>query len=365
MSRQHRIGLLFASACAAVLAVGCSSEGKPGDQAATAPKRPDHLVELADATRETVVHRVERTGTLRALQEAKIFNQEDGAVLEVLVHEGDEVKAGDALVRLDDRLLRAEVAKAAAQRRQAQADLERLEGLKARTLVSEESLQRARTALDVARAEEELLQARLAYMTIVAPFAGKVTARHINEGDVAPRHTHLVTVIDPSSLTTDVTVSELVVARLTRGDAVDVRIDALGGGAVEGRIERIHPTVDPVTRRGRIEVLLDPVPPGASAGQFCRVVLTTQETERLVVPLAALRRDQAGEYVFRFDDGGRVARAPVLSGLRLAERVEVLSGLSGGEKVVVAGFLGLQEGMTVNAVVPGAQADGRAGAGAP
>jgi membrane fusion protein (multidrug efflux system) len=114
--------------------------------------------------------------------------------------------------------------------------------------------------------------------------------------------------------------------------------------------------VDPVTRRGRIEVLLDPVPTGASAGQFCRVVLTTQETEGLVVPLAAVRRDQAGEYVFRLDDGARVTRVPVLSGLRLSELVEILDGLDAGEEVVVAGFLGLQDGMTVKAAAHAASA---------
>jgi len=354
---RRRLNVLWPVALAcALLAGGCSPDSRSGEKAAAAPKRPTHLVETAAAARQTVVHRVERTGTLRALQEAKIFNQEDGAVLEVRVHEGDAVAAGDVLVRLDDRLMRAEVAKVAAQRRQAAGDLKRLEGLKAQTLVSEESLQRARTALDVAKAEEELLQTRLAYMTITAPFAGEITARHVNAGDVAPRHTHLLTLIDPSSLITDVTVSELVVARLRRSDTVDVRIDALGRTSFVGRISRIYPTVDPVTRRGRIEVLLDPVPAGASAGQFCRVVLTTQETESLVVPLAALRRDQAGEYVFRVDDGARVTRVPVLSGLRLSEQVEILGGLDAGEKVVVAGFLGLQEGMAVKAAAPPAQA---------
>jgi membrane fusion protein (multidrug efflux system) len=106
-------------------------------------------------------------------------------------------------------------------------------------------------------------------------------------------------------------------------------------------------------------VVLNPVPGGARAGQFCRVVLSTGASEQLVVPLAALQRDVQGEFVFVYQDAdGTVRRAGVASGLRLADRVEIRDGLKRGAQVVVKGFLGLAAGQRVKPVEPRAQRAG-------
>ncbi len=350
------LAAVLATVLVAVLAAGCSPEGEGQGKGGPAGRgKPAHLVQVASISNESISHRVERTGTLRALRDAKIFNQVEGGVVEVAVHEGDTVNRDDVLVRLDDRILRAELAKAVASRRDAASNAERLRKLKAKRLVSEEALSRATTALAVARAEEQLLRTRLGYMTVQAPFAGKIAQRHVNPGDVAPKHTHLVTLIDPSSLITDVTVSELILPRLAVDDTVEVSVDALGDETFQGRVLRIYPTVDPKTRRGRLEVVLQPVPVGANAGQFCRVTLITQRANRLVMPLAALRRDAAGEHVFLVDDQNVAQRVPVRSGLRLADRVEIIDGLSTGQRVVTSGFLGLTPGLSVKPLGTGAK----------
>lgn len=264
--------------------------------------------------------------------------------------EGDRVRAGEVLLRYDDRILRAQLDKAAATRMQAELDLARNRQLKAKGFVSEDAVSRVATVLEVARAEERLLQARLQSMTIAAPFDGVVAQRLVDPGNATARHTHLLTVIDPSRLVTDVTVSELVMPLLKVGDTAEVRIDALGSAPHQGRIVRIHPTVDPVSRTGRVEVTLDPVPEGARAGQFCRVALSTGVADQLIVPLSALQRDAAGEFVFALDAEGRVQRTAVTSGLRLADRVEVRDGLAAGARVVTRGFIGLKAGRQVKPV---------------
>ncbi len=91
----------------------------------------------------------------------------------------------------------------------------------------------------------------------------------------------------------------------------------------QGRITRIHPSLDPVTRRGTIEVELEPVPDGAAPGQLCRVELTTHASRRRVIPFVALRRDEQSEYVFILDSENKAQRVNVKSGLRLAELVEI------------------------------------------
>ena len=123
-------------------------------------------------------------------------------------------------------------------------------------------------------------------------------------------------------------------------------IDALGNTVFDGRISRIHPNLDPLTRRGTVEVTLTPVPTGARPGQLCRVTFNTRTAERLMIPFRALRRDNKGEYVFLLD-GSKVVRASILSGLRIAEQVEILQGLETGQRVVTRGFLDLVENKPV------------------
>ena len=334
---------------------GCS--GDNGDAKAKAKRRAaTHLVEVVPAAVENMRLSADREGTLRALREVKIFNQEEGRITRVVLHEGDRFRKGDILIRLDDALLKAEHDKAVATLKQEKLNVQRLATLYEKKLVSDETLTRAKTALAIAAAQERALKTRLGYMTLRAPFNGTVANVLIKDGDVAPKHTHLMTVVDPSSLVTDVQLSELMLPRLKRGDRAEVRIDALGDQVFVGEISRIYPAVDPQTRRGQIEVILDPVPDGARPGLFCRVSLLGEGAEQLVIPQAALRRDAKGEYVFVYvPDGkgegvGKVRRADVRTGTRVADRIEVRDGLKNGESVVSKGFLGLSEGMTVRAV---------------
>ena len=337
---------LLAAALALLAGCGAESNSKPAPPAPRA-----HLVELAAAEPGRLSYTADRAGSLRALREVRIVNQEEGRLTEVRVREGDRVKAGEVLARYDDGILRAQLDKASATLGQAELDHQRAQQLKEKGFVSEDAVSRAATALEIARAEVRLLRTRVQHMTLAAPFDGVVSRRLVEPGNVTPQHTHLLTVIDPSQLVTDVNVSELVMPYLTVDDPAQVRIDALGEKLFPGRILRIHPAIDPATRTGRVEVALTPVPRGARAGQFCRVVLSTGASEQLVVPLSALQRDAQGEFVFVYQDG-TVRRAGVASGLRLADRVEVRQGLERGAQVVVKGFLGLAAGQQVKPVAP-------------
>jgi len=336
-----------------LLAVGlsaCSSDNQAG-KGGKRKTGPEHLVALAEVRHEALTYTAARAGSLRAVREVKLFNQEEGRVAALHAREGDSVKSGQVLVTLDDRLLRAQLDKAVASLRQAKLDAQRLRQLKKKKLVSEETLTRAVTTLEIARAEERLLRTRLGYMTLAAPFDGEIAERHIEAGDVAPKHTHLLTVVDSSQLVTEVQVSELALPFMHVDDVADVSIDALGERVFRGKILRIYPTIDPATRLGQIEVTLKPVPEGARAGQFCRVTLSTGKQKRLVVPFSALRRDTAGEHVFVYDAAeAKVRRVPVTSGLRLADKVEIRQGLQPGQRVVAKGFLGLSDGKPVSPV---------------
>jgi RND family efflux transporter MFP subunit len=325
-----------------------------GEQAAdNKPKQRAQLVELATVVADTLSLQQRRTGTLRARREVNIHTQEEGQVAALPYYEGDHVKQGDVLVRLDDVLLNAQLDKARATLRQAQQDLARLQTLSKRKLVSSEQLLGAETRLQVARSDLAVLETRLGYTRILAPFDGVITARLTEPGNVVERHQHVLTISDPASLVTELTVSELVLPHLVVGDTAEVQIDALGEARFTGRITRIHPEIDRLSRRGTVEVELDPVPGMARPGQLCRVMLSTRSARRTVIPFDAVRRDDTGEYVYRVTPENKADKVNITIGLHLADKVEVLSGLKPGDRIVLKGFMGLTPGKPVKPVKPG------------
>lgn len=353
----RRAGWQLSAVAAPLLSIaliGCSGEGEQQAQASdpigTKRVKREHLVELADVRVDSLRASSVHTGSLRYRKMVRVFNQEEGALRELPYFEGDAVRSGQMLLKLDDALLRAELEKAGAVEREAEANLKRLRRLRASKLVAEDEYQRAATQLEVARAERSVLETRLSYTVVDAPFDGVVTARLVEIGDILPRHSHVLTLADPTSLMTELRISELLTPHLSTGDTVGVRIDALGSEVFQGRISRIHPELDAATRQGRVEVTVQPVPERARAGQFARVEFTTAAFDQLVMPFICLRLDPQGEHVFRVGDEGVAERVGIRTGRRLANRVEVLEGLRDGDRVVARGFLGLRDGLKVKAV---------------
>lgn len=342
------------SLMAALLALALTGCGSPdGEQKGKRDKRKagDHLVTLFTAATEPVSSRHELPGSLRLRRLVRIYAQEEGRVTQLELFEGDTVGSGQLLVQLEDDLLRAERDKALATQDQAGLDLKRLEDLSKKRSTSEDEVAKARTALAIAEAEVRMLETRLAFTRIAAPFAGVVIERLVEPGDFVTKNSHLLTVADPASLIAEVHASELAIPHLRPGDPVALRIDALPGIPVSGSILRIHPTLGEGSRQGIVEVRLEPIPEGARAGQFVRAKLSGAAVERLLVPFRALRRDRDGELLWVVgDDDAKAQRRAVRSGLRIADGIEILEGLEAGERIVTRGFLGLAEGKAVQPV---------------
>lgn len=346
--------LLFLPTLSLLLLSACS-EPENSNKSGTGKRLP--LVEITAVEYQQEGQTITRIGTLRADRQVKLITEEEGRIAALPVHEGDRVNKGDLLVQLNDTQLKAELKKAHAQREQAALDVRRLERLQSSRVVSEDELARAKTALDVAQADEDLLRIRLENTRITAPFSGVISARLAEPGDAVAKFTHVLTLTDDKALLAALQLSELELPSLALNDSVTLTLDALGDLRLQGHILRIYPVVDPVTRQGTVEVVLNDPPPEARSGQLCRVELTLRPQPRLSVPFPALRRDTQGEYVFVFNGDSSVHYTPVVSGLHLGERIEIIRGLEQGQQVVINGFLGLNDGMKVK--LAGKKADVR------
>jgi RND family efflux transporter MFP subunit len=351
--RSHEAARAYVGVALVLLLAGCQpaqddTDSARNDEPKAKPR--GHLVTTFLTERAPVSTQHERPGTLRLRRLVRLHSQEEGRIVELDVFEGDRVPRDALLARLDDAVLRAELDKTRATLAQERLDLKRFQNLAERNAASQDDLAQARTAVALAEADLRLLEIRLANTRIAAPFAGVITERLAEPGDFISKNTHLLTLADPASLVAEVYASELVLPHIAVGDPARIRIDALGGRLFDGEILRIHPTLSEANRQARVEIRFDAVPDGARAGQFVRAELATAAVARLLVPFRALRQDRAGQFVWVIDDAGKAARQPVRTGIRIADRVEILDGLEPGRRVITRGFLGLAEGKRLERV---------------
>ncbi|WP_223116268.1 efflux RND transporter periplasmic adaptor subunit [Nitrincola alkalisediminis] len=329
--------------------IGC--EAQTAANPASVPTPRPHLVELFEVTPVMVGADRVRTGNLRAKQTFDLFTREEGQLLHLPYHPGDRVEAGALLAELDDTQLSAQRRRVMAELSRADSDLQRARSLAGRNLISAEELQRRETDLAVLRAERELLDVRMAFAKMTAPFAGVVTQRLVEPGAFVAKNTHLMSLSDPSVLRVDLRVSEQELVLLSVGDAVELQLDTAGSSRFPAYISRIYPDIDPITRRGQLEITASGLPSSARSGQLVRVRLTSAIAERLMVPFSAIRVE--GEnYVYVVNPNNEVEKRSIQLGQRIADQVEVIAGLSNGESIVIRGFMGLTDGRRVTPVTP-------------
>jgi membrane fusion protein (multidrug efflux system) len=302
----------------------------------------------------------EAVGTLRSRQSVTLRPEVSGRVANVAFADGARVRKGQLLVQFDDTLQRAELSQAQAQLSIARANLKRNQELVAENFVARRVLDESQANLQVAEAQVALAQARLARMRITAPFDGTLGLRSVNLGDYVKDGADLVNLEDTSALTVDFRLPERYQARIAAGQVVQVRLDALPGQNFSARVQAVDPLLDANGRSVSVRATLPPSPKGElRPGMFARVTtIFSVNDAALVVPEEAIVPQAGKQFVFRLVDEGegdakkRVSRrTEVQLGVRRGPQVQVMSGLSVGDTVVVAGQQRLQKDGTPVRVV--------------
>ncbi|SEH06106.1 efflux RND transporter periplasmic adaptor subunit [Candidatus Venteria ishoeyi] len=294
------------------------------------------------------------SGRLQARHIRRIFSLEAGEIIYLDVFEGDSVAKGQLLIELDNRRLQAELDKLTAKLQQAKRDTRKLRDLANKKLIATDKLQQAQTQQRIAAAEHRLLQIRLQDSQRHAPFAGLVSQRLVEPGDVVKANQHLLSLIAPKSLRIVLALPELVLSQIALGDAAEVQFNTrtIRAETLQGKIQRIHPTLNQDNQRGTVEIILDKLPQNARSGQSCEVRLLNQQQLAISIPQTALRRDEQSEYVFVLQTDQSVSRQNVSSGWQGLQQVEIREGLKAGQQVVYQGLPGLEEGKKVTVVQP-------------
>ncbi len=288
-------------------------------------------------------------GSVIADERVQLSSRISGFIRRLAVREGDPVREGQVLVEIDPAdvegaVLRAEAAVASAQAELADArvDVEKFTALTRTGAVPMDTLRKAQVRLDMARARLAEAQAALttanaqrAYTSITSPVDGVVVARLREAGDLATPGLPILEIEARHTLVFQTYVAESRVAQLDPTRPVRVTLDAVAG-VHEGRLLRVVPSADPVTRRYEVKVSLPPALSGLLPGMFGRAQFLLGEDTVLTVPQAALVERGGLTGVFRVDDQGRVAFRWLRTRRVLDHSVEVTAGVAAGDRVVLS-----------------------------
>ena len=340
-----------------------AEKGADSEPAAEVDERvPVETVRLATGEIEAVLR---FSTNLEAESEVQVFSQAARLVTRLLVEEGDTVRKGQLLLRLQDDEQRSALARVESQLGKARREYERQQRLYSRELISEQAINDATYEVEQLELAVEDARRGLGYTEVTASISGTITGRHVNRGDHITINQHLFDMVDFDSIVARVYVPEKELYRLRKGQVARLypgtgeRQEGGSGAApgspssvVEaraGRVLRIAPIVDP--RSGTVKVTIAiPRHQGLVPGMYVEVELVTEVHEQaLLIPKRAVIYDSNQAFLYRLDDELRAERLRIEPLLEDRDFLEPRadSALAVGDEIVVAGQAGLKSGVLV------------------
>jgi HlyD family secretion protein len=336
-------------------------------------------VRVAPVTRQAIEASVFGIGTVEARYSYRLGPIVAGHVKQVLVDVGDTVQAGQTLavmdaVDLDSRIqaaglaaerATASIASAAAQSKEAAARLslaqreaQRQQTLAAKSLVSQSSsdarqqevavataaVESSRAALDVAKKEQQRLQAeqqalrqQQANLTLTAPVAGMITTRDAEPGTTLVAGQPVLTLADPQSYWVKARIDQSQALGLQAGQAATVTLRSSPQQALAGKLVRVEPLSDSITEERLVGIAFTPVPAALSSGELAEVNLQTgHKADALVIPNAAIQQHDGQTGVWKLNHDNTLQFTAIQTGIHALDgQVEILSGLQADENIVV------------------------------
>ena len=330
-------------AMAVLMAASCgNSTQKQAEQAAPAAEVAPSVA-VAQVFAQDVAQDATYTSTVQAYVKNNIVPQTAGRIVKINVEVGDRVKKGQVLAEID----KAQLQQAQLQLHNAGVELERLRALYQAGGLSKSDLDAVELQYNVAKTQVDNL---IENTTLLSPIDGVITARNYDAGDMYAMSAPIFTVEQIKPVKLLVAVSESDYTKISKGDKVTVKADAFPDLTFDGKIERIHPTIDPSTRTFVVEVVVPNNYSTLRPGMFARVKVNFGVNHNVVIPdVAVVKQQGSGErFVYILNEDGTVTYQKVELGRRMGTEYEVLSGIADGAKVVTGGQIRLKDGIKVS-----------------
>jgi membrane fusion protein (multidrug efflux system) len=377
-----------------LLLAACGNGGQQPDANASQSSVP---VEVASATHAPINASYSGTAALEAEHEADVVAKASGVLLKLYVEEGQHVEAGQLLAQIDPSSAANQLAQSQAQLKKAQATYERAAKAIKQQLIPKQEYDGDLYDMQAQVAATKSAQLQLSWTRITAPIAGVISKRMVKQGNLVQANQAIFHIVDMDPLTATLNVPEREIGTLKAGQPVQLAVDALPGKNFAGAIERIAPVVDAASGTFRVTCLFDNTKAGNEIlrpGMFGRIdIVYDQRRDALVIPRSALMDEDGETAVFVVEPGkakpkpvdkqvkpkpGDAIAAepnkPVLVAKRRTvqigyvdgDRVQIVSGLKTGERVITLGRDAVRDGSEVQVLAPSvATANGKAPAPKP
>lgn len=333
---QHKKAVILGLVVVAA-AIGGGLYYKSSSESST--KTPQQIVQVE---RRDITTTVAATGTIQPVNTVDISSKITAQIKEVKVKENEQVTAGQVLVILKDTGLQAQVTQARERLNNTAVKYQRTAKMNAIGGASNEELDNARMEYNIAQASYDEVISDLNETVIVSPISGSVIGKPLSAGEMVAQGvnnpTVILTVADMTKMQISADVDQTDIGKIKQGQAVTFTVDAYPGKVFTGKVTTIsrkatvsqNVTYYPVTIDvDNAENLLNP-------GMVARVTITVSESKgALTLPMSAVRTDKTGKYVVVMTDKGQTKNVPVTTGNSGDSRVEILTGLNEGDKVVV------------------------------
>ena len=335
MSVKHIITALGALAC--LLAAGVFLwRGGAAPALAVATVSPGKAVEAVYAT-----------ATVEPLTWSAIAPIKTGRIVEISAKEGDEVKAGDILARLDDGDLRAQLVRQEALQVLQTLDLNRAKELIDKKGISQQAYDAAVSALAQTQAGITTIKEQISQLALTAPMDGTVLWRDVEPGEVKTGGLPIFWVGQPKPLRLKTDVDEEDIPLIRPGQNVLITADAFPSKILEGKVDWISPKGNTLNKSYRVYVALPDNTP-LMIGMTVETNTITQEKENaLLIPSSALIEGPAVWQVVRKNGASVLKKQAVTPGIKGAQKTEILSGLAQGDRVVTMPVTSLKDGQRI------------------
>ena len=328
---------------AVIMAAGCGSNTSKTASAPVAEVEvADPTVSVVEVFTQDVPQEAVYTSTVQAFVKNNIVPQAGNRIKKINVEVGDFVKKGQVLAEMDmTQLHQAEL-----QLMNNEIEYNRLKGLYDAGGLSQSDLDAIELAYMVSKTQYENL---LENSVLRSPINGVITARNYDVGDMYAMSSPLFTVEQIVPVKLLIGISESDYSKVKLGDSVVVKADALPDLKFYGKVSRIYPTVDPMTRTFTVEVKIDNKYKTLRPGMFVRATVNFGVNRNVVIPdVAVVKQQGSGErFVYVLNDDNTVTYQKVVLGRRMGAEYEVLEGIENGDKVVTGGQIRLKDGIKV------------------
>ncbi len=367
MSRPFRVAAITATSALSLMIVACG-----GGAEASADTPTPVTVQIGPEAMTVASTTVLSTGpilsgTLVAERTAQIRAEVPGSVVQVFHDPGARIAQGASLAKIDDRAisdlyLSAKSGLTAAQNGAdiAARELSRAEKLVAAGAIAERELENvrrgdltARTMLDDAKARLASAQKQLDATNVLAPYAGIVSERMVNPGDIVAPGSPLFTVVDPATMRLEAAVPAEQLSQVRVGAPVRFSVTGYPGRTFDGRVSNVNPSADPQTRQVRLFVRIPNAGNQLVAGLFAEGRVASDSRETLTVPELAVDLRGLTPSVLRLKNG-RTEKVEVTLGARdeQMERYEITAGIAAGDTLLVGPALGISPNTPLKVTTP-------------